>query len=69
MKHVGARDPTPQEVTYRQIRIVFMGKLLTPTPNELRQARGDLHVVMKMFPSRVSQYISHDPTRRRSPWS
>lgn len=65
MKHVGARDPTPQEASYRQIRIVFMGRLLTPTPNELLQARGDLHTIMRMFPNRISHV--NDKSARR--WS
>ena len=54
MEHVGARDPTPREHNYRQIRIYFANQLLTPTAKELLEAHGDLRALMSMFPNRVS---------------
>ena len=53
-ERVGARDPTPKVLNYKQIRIYFQNQLLTPTPRELLQARGDLHALMMMFPNKVS---------------
>jgi len=44
MEQVGARNPTPKELHYKQIRIYFSSRVLTPTPRELLQAHGDLHL-------------------------
>ena len=68
-EHVGARDPTPKELNYKQIRIYFQNQLLTPTPRELLHARGDLHALMVMFPNRTStspQVVKSGDSRKPS---
>jgi len=65
MKHVGFRDPTPRELGYRQIRIYFSNQILVPTPRELLQAKGDLHLLKQMFPNRVLD-SKRDSNRRQA---
>lgn len=58
---VGSRLPTEKERNYKQIRIFFDNHILTPSPRELLNAKGDLHVLKRMYPHRAS--FLHQETR------
>lgn len=51
---VGSRPPTEKERNYKQIRIFFANQILTPSPRELLDVRGDLKLLMSKFPHRIT---------------
>ena len=64
---VGSRPPTEKERNYKQIRIFFANHLLTPTPRELLEVKGDLHLLIKTFPHRAS--FQPQSSRQGSRWA